>query len=74
MSMDTDEFYHVHELEHAKRRMLAGNRPATPPFPLHIPGDVSWAAFDVRSPPPPPYCCPYTCPYCTLTPEGLYFR
>ena len=19
-----------------------------------------------RSPPPPPYCCPYPCPYCTL--------
>jgi len=21
------------------------------------------------SPPPPPYCCPYPCPYCTLTPS-----
>ena len=20
-------------------------------------------------PPPPPYCCPYPCPYCTLTPS-----
>jgi hypothetical protein len=22
-----------------------------------------------RQPPPPPYCCPYPCPYCTLTPS-----
>jgi hypothetical protein len=21
------------------------------------------------APPPPPYCCPYPCPYCTLTPS-----
>ena len=25
---------------------------------------ASWA---VATPPPPPYCCPYPCPYCTLT-------
>ena len=24
--------------------------------------------FNVK-PPPPPYCCPYPCPYCTLTPS-----
>jgi len=23
----------------------------------------------VRHPPPPPYCYPYLCPYCTLTPS-----
>jgi len=41
-----------------------------------VPGGNFWSpqanqtaeAFEAEVPPPPPYCCPYPCPYCTVSP------
>jgi len=43
---------------------IQAHAPPTPALSL------AWSlrTWGVSSPPPPPYCCPYPCPYCTLSP------
>jgi hypothetical protein len=59
---------HTHRRAAAgRRRRRAGWRPRVSPSRVCWTSAGTWS--DSARRPPPPYCCPYPCPYCTLTPS-----